>query len=84
VNYLSLDEAAKALNVSRRRAQALVETGQLPGHRIGGRWLIEAADVHQRRRVAAPRGRPLQAASAWRVLAETSFPAEEGEQDAFR
>ncbi len=84
VEYLSLDEAARALDVTRRRAQALVEKGQLRAQRVGGRWIVEAADVYQRRRMVAKRGRPLKATTAWSLLEHASLPHEVNGQDAFR
>jgi excisionase family DNA binding protein len=84
VEFLSLDEAAQALNVTRRRAQTLVEKGQLRAHRVGGRWLIEAADVYQRRRTVARRGRPLNASTAWNQLEHATLPRDENELDTFR
>jgi excisionase family DNA binding protein len=84
VEFLSLDETAQALNVTRRRAQALVEKGQLRAHRVGGRWLIEAADVYQRRRSVARRGRPLKASTAWTQLEHATLPRVDSEQDSFR
>ena len=84
VNFLSLDEAALSLGVTRRRVQALVERGQLPAQRVGGIWLVEAADVYQRRRSAAKRGRPLKAATAWSLLAEKVLPIDVSAQDEFR
>lgn len=84
MNYLSLEEAASSLGVTRRRVQALVERGQLPAQRVGGIWLLEAADVHQRRRLVAKRGRPVKAATAWNLLAEKSLPSDSLAQDEFR
>ncbi len=84
MEYLSLDEAAQALDVTRRRAQALVEKGQLRAHRVGGRWLVEAGDVYQRRRMVARRGRPLNASTAWNQLEHATLPRDDNEQDAFR
>jgi excisionase family DNA binding protein len=84
VEFLSLDEAAQALNVTRRRAQALVEKGQLRAHRVGGRWIVDAADIHQRRRTVARRGRPLIASTAWNQLEHATLPRSNSEQDAFR
>lgn len=84
MEYLSLNEAAQALGVSRRRVQALVEKGQLPAHRVGGRWLVEAADVNQRHRTVAHRGRPLHASTAWNELAHRTLPRDSSQQDAFR
>ena len=84
MEFLSLNEAAQALNVTPRRAQALVEKGQLRAHRVGGRWLIEVADIHQRRRTVARRGRPLKASTAWNRLEHATMPSDDNEQDSFR
>ena len=84
MQFLSLDEAAQALNVTRRRAQALVEKGQLRAHRVGGRWLVQADDVYQRRRMVARRGRPLNASTAWKQLEHATLARDDNEQDAFR
>lgn len=84
MEYLSLSEVAKKLHVSRRRAQALVERGQLPAHRIGGRWLVEAGQVHQRRRVVPKRGRPLKESTSWHVLDNAILPRDAKAQDEFR
>ena len=84
MEYLSLDEAAQVLDVTRRRVQALVENGQLRAQRVGGRWLVEPAEVYQRRRMVARRGRPLNASTAWDLIAHTKLPSDQHEQDAFR
>lgn len=84
MEFLSLEEAAKALDVTHRRAHALVQKGQLRAQRVGGRWLVEAADVHQRRRTVAKRGRPLNTTTAWSLLKRASLAADAADQDAFR
>jgi excisionase family DNA binding protein len=84
VNFLSLDETAMSLGVTRRRVQALVQRGQLPAQRVGGIWLVDAADVHQRSRSAGKRGRPLKAATAWSLLGERVLPFYVSAQDEFR
>ena len=84
MEYLSLAEAAQVLEVTRRRAQALIEKGQLRAHRVGGRWLVERADVYQQRRMIARRGRPLKATTAWNMLQHATLPRDDDEQDAFR
>jgi excisionase family DNA binding protein len=84
VDLLSLDQAASSLGVTRRRVQALVERGQLKAQRVAGIWLVEAADVHQRRRSSAKRGRPVKASTAWRLISENVMPIDPSAQDTFR
>jgi excisionase family DNA binding protein len=84
VDLLSLDDVAQSLGISRRRVQALVERGQLPASRVGRVWLVEAADVRQRSRSTAKRGRPVKASTALTMLAEKVLPKKDSAQDAFR
>lgn len=69
---LSVAEAALVLGVSARRVRALLESGQLPGRQVGGRWLLSSRAVEQRREVPRDGGRPLSQASAWNMLAVLS------------
>lgn len=81
-------EVARRLGVSRRRAQALIESGALPAERIGRQWVVPASALrlygHNK---PARRGRPLKAASAWRALHDAAVnmrPASRGELDDLR
>jgi excisionase family DNA binding protein len=69
---ISVAEAAEILGVSARRVRALLESGQLRGRRVGGRWLLSVRDVEQRQRGSHGGGRPLSSASAWHMLAMLS------------
>jgi excisionase family DNA binding protein len=42
---LGIEEAAKRLGKSARQMRYLIQTGQLPAKKTGGRWLIEAQDL---------------------------------------
>lgn len=64
---LSVPEAAERLRVSRQRALALVHAGELPGRKIGGRWVVEAEDVAELARDRAA-GRPMAGRTAWGLL----------------
>lgn len=66
---LTVEEVARRLRVSRRRVQALVESGQLPAERLGRQWVVRAAvlDRAENMRVRQP-GRPLESAAAWRKI----------------
>ncbi|MGC1165699.1 MAG: helix-turn-helix domain-containing protein [Solirubrobacterales bacterium] len=68
IDPVSIPEAAKALELSPSRMQALVVHGQVPGVKIGGRWLIERGNVERRRRQAGLKGRPFAAHNAWALL----------------
>jgi excisionase family DNA binding protein len=67
VDPVSIPEAAKTLDLSASRVQALVARGQIPGVKVGGRWLIERGALDRRRR-AVLRGRPFAAHNAWALL----------------
>ncbi len=77
MDELSVAEAAQILGVSARRVRALLESGLLPGRQVGGRWLLHAYEVDQRRQRHSEGGRPLSQASAWHLLAALSG-AEDG------
>ncbi len=42
---ISASEAAERLGISKSRVLQLLLSGQLPGTRVGNRWLVEAAAV---------------------------------------
>lgn len=69
---LSVAEAAQVLGVSARRVRALLESGQLPGRQVGGRWLLPSRAVEHRQEMPHKGGRPLSQASAWNTLAVLS------------
>lgn len=68
VDPVSIPEAARVLDLSASRVQALVVHGQVPGVKVGGRWLIERGALERRRRQAALKGRPFAAHNAWALL----------------
>jgi excisionase family DNA binding protein len=68
VDPVSIPEAANTLGLSSSRVRALVVRGQLPGAKVGGRWLVERAAVEARRRRKAPGGRPFAPHNAWALL----------------
>jgi len=60
-------DAAARLGVSPRRVRQLLDTGDLAGERVSGRWVVDEESLRQ----AASRpgaGRPLSPASAWALL----------------
>lgn len=46
----------------------MVADGRLPARKVGGRWLIERAEVERRRRRKPLKGRPFAAHNAWALL----------------
>lgn len=78
IDPVSIPDAAKALNLSPSRIQALVAHGQIPASKIGGRWLIERAVVERRGREKAPSGRPFAPHNAWALLLLASGEDVEG------
>lgn len=84
---IPLGEAARRLRISRRRAQALVSSGQLPAEKVGIQWLVSADAVrrHQHTSVGKP-GRPLTQAGAWDELieAERRQPCHDPDMDSLR
>ena len=44
---LTLDEAAKSIGISRRTAWTLLNSGQMPGTKLGGRWVVPVAALQQ-------------------------------------
>lgn len=63
---ISVPKAAERLGVSERRIQQRIEDGSLPAERIGGRWVIESADLH--RLAERSPGRPLSNRMAWSLI----------------
>lgn len=68
MELLSISEAAKELRVNPSRVRSLVSSGELPGVKIGGRWLLDRGDIARRARSPRPAGRPFEAANAWGAL----------------
>lgn len=63
---LSVAEAAERLGVNESRVRQRIAAGSLRARKIGGRWLLEEADVAEAG--GRPLGRPLSSHSAWVLL----------------
>lgn len=72
--YVGVNEAADLLAVSPRRVRELVHSGQLPGNKISGRWLIDEASLPRSAKVA----RPMSCRVAWAFIALISGDAPVG------
>jgi len=46
----------------------LVREGEIPAHKVGGRWLVTESAVRQRDRLAPSPGRPVSSNMAWAIL----------------
>lgn len=66
---LSVTEAAQLLELSPQRVRAMLQSGRLPGHKVGRIWIVDSTCRQQRRHTP---GRPLSAANAWALLAMLS------------
>jgi excisionase family DNA binding protein len=73
---LSLSEVAERLGVSERRVRQRISDGSLRAEKVGGRWLLDEADVLELdgRRV----GRPLSADSAWALVGAAELLTDRG------
>lgn len=81
---LSIPELAKRLNVNESRARHLVQSGRIPGQRVGGRWVVDESDA-ARYQPGAPAGRPLSERSAWQfaLLVPECLDLNAGKEDLF-
>jgi excisionase family DNA binding protein len=66
--WISISDAAKALDLSTARVRLLAASGALPAEKIGGRWLLDRAGVEGRRRRGAAGGRPFTPHNSWELL----------------
>ncbi len=71
--WLSTAETAAHLRVSPRRVRAMITGGQLPAHRLLGRWAVPAKAVIDHRQ--RPAGRPMSETTAWTLLRHLADPA---------
>lgn len=68
---MPLIEVASELGISRRRVQAMVESSVLHAEKIGSQWFVPVESVRQAKNLRRRNGgRPLSAASAWKLIAE--------------
>lgn len=73
-DWLSVAQAAARLKVSPRRVRQLLAAGELAGEDVGGRALLDAAQVESRAARRPSPGRPFSPALAWMLLAVLSDP----------
>ena len=68
-DLVTLEQAAKELKVSPRRARAMVQSGLLQAEKLGNRWAvtIEALD-HAANNLTGLAGRPFSESTAWRII----------------
>ncbi|MEV4875593.1 type IV toxin-antitoxin system AbiEi family antitoxin [Streptomyces cyaneofuscatus] len=68
MDFMSVRQAAQSLGVDDSRVRQLLHDGRLQGSRVGGRWIVEAGSVHDRKSAPPEPGRPLSARNAWGAL----------------
>lgn len=68
MEWLSAQEAAERLGVSRRQVLRLVTDDELPARRVGSMWLVPDEAVRERIRMKPSAGRPLSPTMAWSIL----------------
>ncbi len=73
-HWLSVAQAAAKLKVSPRRVRQLLAAGELAAEDVGGRALLDAAQVESRAAHHPPPGRPFSPGLAWMVLTVLSDP----------
>jgi excisionase family DNA binding protein len=56
--YMSVAEAAEALDVNRQRVHQLIKSGKLSARKVGGSWTVSEASVRYRISEGAKAGRP--------------------------
>lgn len=66
---LSVGEAAVVLDLTENRVRQLIDAGELPATKVGGRWVLANTDVEAFARQQRPAGRPLSPDTAWALLA---------------
>jgi excisionase family DNA binding protein len=76
-DVMPLNEVAAELGVSRRRVQAMVEARTLVAEKIGSQWFVPIESVQQAKNTRREQGgRPLNASTAWKLIAEQPFHLE--------
>lgn len=73
-SWLPVSVAAAQLNASARRVRALLQSGELHGQQIAGRWVVDPADVVIRANAQRSAGRPLSPRNAWSLAWALSEP----------
>ena len=59
IEYLTTEEAANVIGVSRRRVAQMIDDGTLPSKRFGGAYQIARDDAEHARNHRVSRGRPI-------------------------
>lgn len=79
---LTLNEAAERLKVSRRRVEAMVQSGQLPANRLGWQWTVSVEGLRavENNMLRSP-GRPLSEISSWRMIKEGIVKYKKSDRD---
>ena len=68
MDHLSVEDVARRLGLHPAHVRRLVRGGELPGEKVGGRWLVREDVLSSRKRLQPSAGRPLSPGMAWAVL----------------
>lgn len=79
--FLSAQQAADILGVSRMQISRLVRQGDLEASRLGNALVIESDSVNQYRAFRPDRGRPLSPRNAWTRILEVSARLDVADSD---
>jgi hypothetical protein len=71
-DLISVNDAARELDVDPSWVRALIANGSLTAEKVAGRWLVDPGGVRERQRDPRPAGRPLSARNAWVLILEAS------------
>lgn len=66
--WMTVADAAERLGVDPRQVRALIASSGLEAERFGSVWMVSTQSVTARRRQRIEAGRPLAAATTWRLL----------------
>lgn len=64
MDTLTAEEAAELLRIQPRRVQGMARAGELPGVRVGRKWLFQRHDIERLLGKSAPAASPFEALSA--------------------
>lgn len=64
---VGVDEASARLGLTAHRVRHLIHAGDLPAHRLAGRWVVDTADLDRLAENRSP-GRPLSPRMAWGLI----------------
>lgn len=68
MDLVSVDEAARRMELHPAHVRRLVRAGEIPAQKVGARWLVSESALRQRDRLRPSSGRPLSPNMAWALM----------------